>query len=185
MVIQEKLVTAEEFAAMRDDGTLHDLVRGVVIEVSRPKPLHSILQARLARFIDAFVDERKLGIVTTEGGYVLARNPDTVRGPDVAFLSKKRLPDPDLNEYIPIGPDLAVEIVSPGDTATEVLDKVALYFGAGTHIVWVIYPDKRQVYVYTSPKAVQILTQEDVLDGGEILPGFKLAVSEALRGAEG
>lgn len=185
MVVQERLMTAEEFGAMPDDGKRHDLVKGVVVEVSRPKPRHSVIQRRLAARIGDFVDDHDLGVVTTEGGYILARNPDTVRGPDVGFISKTRLPDPDLDEYIPMGPDLVVEIVLPNDTATEVNDKIKAYFRAGSRLVWVVYPDAQEVYAYSgSSTTVQIVGIDGTPDGADVLPGFTLPLREVFKGLE-
>lgn len=182
MTVQEKFVTAEEFATLPDDGAWHDLVRGVIVEVGRPKPRHSTIQVRFARYIGEFVDDHNLGLVTTEGGYVLARNPDTVRGPDVAFISKERLPEPNLDEYIPMAPDLVVEIVSPGDTATEITDKVSEYFAAGARLVWVAYSDK--VYVYHNSLSIEVVPGDGVLDGEDVLPGFKLPLREVFKGMD-
>jgi len=176
-------MTAEEFGAMPDDGKRHDLVKGVVVEVSRPKPLHSVVQRRLGARIGDFVDDHDLGVVTTEGGYVLAHDPDTVRGPDVGFVSKTRLPDPDLREYIPMGPDLAVEIVSPNDTATEINDKIKEYFRAGSRLVWVVYPDVPEVYVYSSSITdIKVIGIDGTLDGADVLPGFTLPLREVFKG---
>lgn len=184
MAVQERLVTASEFAALPDDGKRHDLVKGVVVEVGRPKPRHNKIQVRFARFLGAHVDDNNLGLVTTEGGYVRARNPDTVRGPDVGFISNTRLPTPDLDASIPMAPDLAVEIVSPGDSAAEIVEKTEEYFAAGTRLVWVVYPDSCKVYVYHSTTSVDIIAIDGVLDGGDILPGFKLSLREIFKGIE-
>jgi Uma2 family endonuclease len=183
MVVQERLMTAEEFAAIPDDGKRHDLVKGIVVEVSRPKMRHGILQQRFARFIGGFADENNLGMTTTESGFIVARNPDTVRGPDVAFISRARLGNYDIDEYIPGGPDLVVEIVSPNDTATEVNDKIEEYFRAGSHLVWVVYPRKPEVYAYSgSSTNVQIIGIDSTLDGADVLPGFTLPLREVFKG---
>ncbi len=182
MALQEKLLTAEEFAAMPDDGKRHELVKGVFIEVSRPKLLHGRVQVRFASFIGRFVDEHDLGLTTTETGYVLARNPDTVRGPDVAFVSKGRLEHPDPNEYIPIAPDLAVEIVSPNDTASEIGEKLEEYLQAGTRMVWVVYPARKTVHVYHGDNKAYIIDINGILDGGDALPGFKLPLRDVFQG---
>lgn len=185
MAVQQKLMTAEEFAKLPDDGKRYDLVRGVPVEVGRPKPIHGKIQRRMGARIGDFVDQNELGEVTTESGFILGRDPDVIRGPDVAYLSKARSPNPDLTAYIPMGPDLAVEIVSPGDTAQEVLDKVEEYFKAGTRLVWVVYPEKRKVYAYQSSESVQIVGIEGTLEGGDVLPGFVLSMRDIFKGLEG
>jgi Uma2 family endonuclease len=152
MVVQEKLLTVEEFAALPDDGKKYELVRGVLVErkgheMPGAKPRHNLLATLIAYFLLRHVLEGNLGIVVTELGCVLAADAATVRFPDVAYLSKSRVADPDLDQYIPAAPDLAVEIVSPNDTATEVATKVQEYLQGGTQRVWVVYPELQTVYV--------------------------------------
>src|SRR2546423_1394071 len=182
MAIQEKLITAEEFAAIPDDGKRHELVRGVIVEMVRPKPLHGKIQIRFGHFLDEFVDAHDLGLVTAEAGFLVARNPDVVRGPDVAFISKKRLPNPDLAEFIPMAPDLAIEIVSPNDTVKEVHDKIEEYFRAGGLLVWVVYPESKRVHVYSSIENIQVVNIDGTLDGGDVLPGFILPLRDVFKG---
>ncbi len=182
MVVQEKLISAEEFGMIPDDGKRYELVEGVLVEMVRPKPLHGILQVRFGHFLLVFVEQGNLGIVTTESGYILSRNPDTVRGPDVAFLSSSRLANPDLTDFIPIAPDLAVEIVSPNDRAQAVAEKVTQYLNAGTLLVWVVYPKLRKVYVYHSNDKAEIVDINGTLDGGDVLPGFALALKDVFEG---
>lgn len=183
MAVQEKLLTAEEFAKMPSDGKKYDLVKGHLVEVCRPKYIHGRLQTRLARYLDVHTEEHDLGAVVTESGHILARNPDTVRGPDVAFISKARLATQEPTGFIPGGPDLAVEIVSENDTVTEVMDKLKEYFRAGTRMVMVVYPNTQQVYVYEgSMTNVRIVDIDGTLDGGEVLPGFKLPLRDLFQG---
>jgi Uma2 family endonuclease len=182
MTVQEKLITAKEFAALPDDGKRYDLVKGALVEMGRPKPRHGHLAIRLGSAVNVFVDSHNLGIVTTESGYVLARDPDTVVGPDVAFLSKARLEKPDLDEYIPLAPDLAVEIVSPNDRAQEINDKVNAYLAAGTRLVWTLYPDSQEVHVHQGNGTIQVIKIDGVLDGGDALPGFTLPLREIFKG---
>lgn len=175
---QEKLLTAEDLAALPEDGKRHELIEGILVEMSRPKPRHGVIQVRLSYAVHAFVVRLSLGLVTTEAGYIVAKNPDTVLGPDVAFISKTRLPNPDLDEYIPVAPDLAVEIVSPNDMADEVIEKVEKYLNAGTRIVWVVYSSVRLILVYEPGEVAKRLSIDSTLDGGEVLPGFTLPLRE-------
>ena len=182
MAVQEKLLTAEEFANMPSDGKRYDLVKGRLVEVCRPKYIHGRLQTRFARHLDIFTDENKLGAVVTESGHILARNPDTVRGPDVAFIAQARLEHQEPTGFIPNGPDLAVEIVSPNDTTKEVMDKIKEYFRAGTRLVWVVYPEMQEVYVYAgSSTNVHIVDINGTLDGGDVLPGFALPLRDVFQ----
>jgi Uma2 family endonuclease len=110
---------------------------------------------------------------------VLARQPDTVRGPDVAFLSSARERETkDERPYVPGAPDLAVEVVSPSDRTREVLGKVSDYLDAGSRIVWIVNPVREEVSVFRSPFAPRILAGSAVLDGEDVLPGFSVMVAE-------
>jgi len=185
MAVQEKLLTAEEFAQLPKDGKKYELVKGVVVEVCRPNYIHGKLQASLAYFLNDHVRKQKLGDVITETGHILARNPDTVRGPDVAFISKDRAKRQEPSGYVPSGPDLAVEIVSPNDTAKEINDKIKEYFQAGTSLIWVIYPDTKEVYVYENDSTtIQIVRVDSALDGADVLPGFTLALHDLFEDLE-
>jgi Uma2 family endonuclease len=130
--------------------------------------------------LNAFIEAHKLGeFFAAETGFILARNPDTVRAPDAAFVGAARIPPSGLPEgYFPGAPDLAAEVVSPNDTASEVQAKVADYLSAGSRLVWVIYPDLRQVAVFDAARANRILAASDQLDGGDVLPGFSLVLAE-------
>jgi len=182
MTVQEKLLTAEDLAAMPDDGKRHELVKGRLVEMSPPKLQHGILQTLVARFISAYADEHKLGLTFTEVGCILSRNPDNVRAPDVAFLAEGRLKSVDFGAYLPVAPDLVVEIVSPGDAASEIIDKINEYFEEDTRLMWLFYPQRRQVYVYKSPEDIQVVNIDGILDGGDVLPGFKLPLRDVFQG---
>ena len=177
--VQEKLMTGEELLCLPDDGFRYELVKGELIKIAPPGWEHGILAARLATLLDQYVRAHGLGAVAVEAGYYLARDPDTVRGPDVSFVSRERIPP----EGGPKGfwsgaPDLAVEIISPGDTAEEVMARVSDYLRAGTRLVWVVQPATKTVTEYRSFSQVRILTSEDILEGGEVLPGFFCPVAE-------
>jgi Uma2 family endonuclease len=183
MAVTQKPTTAEELALLHDDDAKrYELVEGVLIEVSPSNQIHTALAAELARLLGNYVVEHDLGEVSGEiGGYLLQRNPDIVRAPDVGFISKAKLTTEIDSAYYPFAPDLAVEIVSPGDTATEVYDKVVEYFKAGTQLVWFVYPNSKTVHIYTSTTSVAILTVDDVLDGMNVLPGLKLPVGDVFK----
>jgi Uma2 family endonuclease len=127
-----------------------------------------------------FVEEHQLGrMFMAETGFLIARDPDTVRAPDIAFIRSDHLPDDEPREtYWPGAPDLAVEVVSPGDTVGEVGEKVRDWLDAGSMAVWVVDPRAQTITVYRSPTDIDILTVKDELEGGDVVPGFRCAVAE-------
>jgi len=183
MVAQEKLISAEEFWEIQHHpdfaGQTLELAEGVLVAMSRPGMEHGLTVVSVVIPFSQYVEQHDLGYVTVESGYVLFKNPggnDTVRGPDAAFVSKARAPEGFAEGYAPFAPDLAVEVVSPGDLVFEVEAKVDEYLRAGTKIVWVISPRSKTVTVYTQTD-VSIVSSSGVLDGGEVLPGFRLPVA--------
>ena len=178
-----KLVTAEELKLLPDDGHQYELVEGVVHRMAPASFAPSNFAARLLIRIGNYVEERGLGEVTgADGGYVLARGPDTVLAPDVAFVRAERLPSPkEQQHFAPIAPDLVVEVVSPSDRMREVNDKVKRYLAAGVVVVWVFHPRQRTATVRRENKAPLVLNAGDVLDGEDVLPGFRLSLSDIFR----
>lgn len=177
---QERLFTAEEYAALPSDGPLRELIQGRIVDVPPAGTDHSILAIWIATLLNNVVLPRRLGIVTGEqGGYLLSEN--TVRAPDAAFMSWGRLRRQ--GAYAVGGPDLVVEVVSPGDSAGDLQLKINDYVSAGTRLLWVVYPDTRQIVVHT-PEAARTLNQADTLDGGDVLPGFSTPVSAIFAALE-
>lgn len=178
MVIQEKLYTAEELAQMPDNKHM-ELIAGVVVEMAPSVDKHGIMSSEIGYAVLEYVKKNHIrGYVTIESaGYILFRNPDTVRAPDVAFISKDRMPDKPHGDYFPAAPDLAVEIVSENDSATEVQKKVMEYLRAGTHLIWVFYPKMKSVVVHT-PNGSHTVDVDGTLDGAPALPGFNLFVRD-------
>lgn len=178
----EKLYTAEEFweiaALPENEDKILELEDGVIIEVPAPKPLHSFLAARLVRLIGNFVEEHKLGYVLgADGGYTLS--PRNVRIPDVSFVSKERYPT--LPERFEDHPDLAVEVVSPSDKPGKLSRKITLYLQTGVRLIWVVYSEEKQVAEYRLANGGTVfrsLELDGTLDGGEVLPNFKLPVKD-------
>jgi Uma2 family endonuclease len=175
-----RAVTAEQFYELPDDGSRHELLRGMLVSEPLSGGLHGRTVSRLTKFLTTFVDSRRLGVIYTgDTGFVLARDPDTVRGPDVAFLSARRCQEiADERHFIPGAPDLAIEVVSPHDRIREVLGKVSDYLAAGCTAVWVVNPVRQEVQVFRSPFAPRLLVGEDVLEGDKVLPGFAVRVAE-------
>lgn len=180
-VDQDSLLTAEELWEMPEVlGKRFELVRGELVEMPGAGGLHGLLVMALLRLLDPFVMARNLGRVFADGvGYIINRNPDIVRVPDVSFISNARIPAGGISEqFIPIAPDLAVEIVSPGDRAEEVYGKVLEYLQAGARLVWVFWPKYRSVTVYTAAGEVFQRREGDALDGDDVIPGFEVSVAE-------
>lgn len=173
----DHLVTAEEFARLQDRDHRWELVEGRVIKMSPPGARHGVIAARMAMFLGLYAQSRQLGVVLVEGGYRLASNPDTVRGPDLSFVRRERIP----GSGIPVGfwpgaPDLVVEIVSPDNRQPEIRSKVHQYLRLGTELVWVVEPDDHYVAVHDAPDTTRILRIGDTLDGGVVLAGFRCEV---------
>lgn len=181
----EQLVTAEELWAMPEvPGKRYELVKGELIEVPGAGYLHAQLVNALLRRLDAFVAAHDLGAVFGGGlGYVIAHTPDVVRIPDLSFIAKGRLPSADAQGFVPFAPDLAIEIVSPGDRAVAVYGKVREYLEAGTRLVWVLWPKYRTVSVHTPGGVTRELGPDDELDGGDVLPGFRTRAGELFAAA--
>ncbi len=183
MSVAAATLTAEDLAQMSFGEQRVELVRGEVITMAPAGAEHGELAMTLGAFIHAFVHKHRLGVVyAAETGFILARNPDTVRAPDVAFVAAERAAHQRGRAGFFEGPpDLAVEVVSPNDTAEDVEAKVLDYLAAGAKMVWIVRPRARTVTVYRSLREVQVLRPGDALDGGDVLPGFVTPV-EALFG---
>ncbi len=175
------LLTAEEYACLPDeDGYRDELSRGRLVREPQPQAPHGRVQLNVGAELRLFVKQHGLGYVTVESGYILERNPDTVRGPDVAFVARERYGETLPERWPEFGPDLAVEVLSPSDRVSRMAEKVAQYFGAGTRLVWVIDPEERTATVFRSPIAVRVLGESDELDGEDVLPGFRIRVADVL-----
>jgi len=174
-----ELVTAEDVFENPPAGR-YELVRGEVIQMSPTGFEHGIISANAASAFHNFVKQRPLGIVVgAETGFILSRNPDTVRGADVAFISSERAArQKSIEKFFDGPPDLAVEVVSPTDRAADIEEKIRDYLQAGTRLLLVIYPRTKTIAVYRPGKDVQILTLEDALEGYDVLPGFSIPVRE-------
>jgi Uma2 family endonuclease len=135
---------------------------------------------RIGSLIEQFARKNKIGTVyAAETGFQLRENPDTVRAADAAFIAQGRIPaDGEPEGYWAIAPDLVVEVVSPSDSASEVQNKVTDWLDAGCRLVWVVYPDTTTITEYRSLTEVRVLTAEQSLDGGDVLPGLTCPIGE-------
>ncbi|SRR6266496_569439 len=172
--------TAAELLRMPRDGFRYELVRGELRKMSPAGHKHGRIAMKVATSLDNHVTANKLGAVyAAETGFLISSDPDTVRAPDVAFVSQKRLDEVgNVEDYWPGAPDLVVEVISPGDTYTEVEEKVLEWLEAGARMVVVVNPRKRAVTVYRSLTDIIVLTEDDILDGGNVVPGWTMAIED-------
>jgi Uma2 family endonuclease len=185
MTIQEKLYTVDEFWEIahlaENDGKRLELVEGVIYEMPLAGGEHGEIGADVLIRIGSHVRQHKLGHITTaETGYILFTNDegkDTVRAPDVGYISYARFPERLPPTYIPIPPDLAVEVVSPNDKPIEIEHKVNDYLRAGIKLFIFVYPEMKSVYVFREGKITR-LNVDDTLDFGDVLPNFSLPIRE-------
>lgn len=180
--IRERYHTVASFWAFVhsvDDDQQYELVRGEIVAMPPAGGKHSTIEMRLGARLLAYADEHAPGHVTTgDGGYILFQ-PDTVRAPDISYISQASLPTlPDA--YIPLPPELAVEIVSPHDRASQIQAKIDMYLQAGTRLVWVIYPDLRKTVVHHPDGTTHAVSADEALSGGEVLPGFAIKLAQIL-----
>ncbi len=176
-------ITAEQLLCMPNDGMRRELIAGELKEMTPAGHEHGSLAMRFSIPLGVFVEEKNLGeIYTAETGFLLARNPDTVRAPDAAFVARERL-GLAINKtgYFPGPPDLAVEVVSPGDAYTEVEEKVDAWLDAGSRMVIVINPRNRTLKVYRARTDITVLSTDDTFNGGDLLSGFLLPVRRIFR----
>ena len=171
-------MTAEDLFELQDDGGRIELVAGELARMSPTGGAHGALAVRIGRLLDEYVEANDLGVCCgAETGFILERDPDTVRAPDAAVVLSSRVPASGVPAgYWPFAPDLAVEVVSPSDRLADVHVKIAEYFAAGTRLVWLVEPETRMVHVYRSQQQVEVLGTEDDLEGGDVLPGFQCPV---------
>jgi len=166
--------------ASGEDVERYEVVDGVRVEREPMGVFEGVLASWLCHLMNSFAGGKKLGLAVNEVLFVLNAARALNRRPNVAFVSYARWPtafvarEPAWN----VVPDLAIEIVSPTNLAEEIDRKITDYFQAGVRLVWVFYPDSGRVYVYQSPTLVSILERADTLDGGEVLPGFRLPVTQ-------
>ena len=178
MTIDARLLTADELLRLPDDGFRHELVRGELRKMSPAGARHSRIAVRIAARLLAYVEQHRLGAVYgADGGFILSRNPDTVRAPDVSFVRAERVLD--TAGFMPGAPDLAVEVISPSDLYSEVDAKTLEYLRAGTRAVVIVEPEKRTVRVHRASGSVLV---EDVLSVDEVVPGWTLPLSELFEG---
>lgn len=179
MTTEQQVYTIQDVLALPDDAQRYELVRGELRRTSPAGRKHGRLIMNISTPLDQFVREHELGVVyAAETGFILENNPDTLRAPDIAFVRQECLAVlPEEEGFFAGPPDLAIEFISPNDRYTEVDEKVRDYLHSGTRMVVVVNPRKETVTVYRSRNDIKLLTREDVLEGGDLLPGWFLPVS--------
>jgi Uma2 family endonuclease len=179
MDINATLMTADALLMLPASSGRYELVRGELRHMTPAGSEHGVIVMNLSLLLGQFVKAHALGVVFgAETGFKIATDPDTVRAPDLAFVRRDRIPESGVPAgFWPGAPDLAAEVISPGDTYTDVEEKVNEWLDTGTGMVLVVNPRTRTVNVYTSHSEVTRLTVADVLTGGDVLPGFACQVA--------
>lgn len=173
-------MSAEQLWEMPEvPGKQFELVRGELVEMPGAGAVHTVIARLVFRLLDGFVVANGIGEVFQDGlSYILQRDPDIVRTPDVSFVAGERVPADWPAGFLPLAPDLAVEVVSPYDRAEDVHAKTRDYLEGGTRLVWVLWPSTSTVSVRGADGMARELGPDDELDGGDVLPGFRVRVGD-------
>ena len=172
-----KLWTVEDIERLPDDDFRYALVRGVLFRMPPPMSRHGRVVMAVGANIYNFVVQNNLGIVYDQSGFILERDPDTLLSPDLAFVQRAHVPL-EANSYPKVAPDLVVEVISPSQTGPSIAEKTSLYLTAGVRLIWVVDPAWRTVHVHHPDGTEVLLFDEDVIDGEDVLPGFRLPVAQ-------
>jgi Uma2 family endonuclease len=172
-------MTADELLEMHLPHKSTELVRGRLIVREPPSTYHGMLQARLSTLVGSFVYAHGLGeICGQDTGFQIHADPDTVRAPDLAFISRERVEAIGRRGYAELAPDMVVEIVSPGDRAGELLAKIGDWLDAGVKLAWVIDPPRMLAQVHRADGTLEIVGATEALEGEDVLPGFTLELAK-------
>jgi Uma2 family endonuclease len=180
---KQKLMTADEFydwvLRPENQGRHFELVRGEVVEMSRPGELHGVICGNVAWVLNNYVRQRRRGrVLSNDPGVILEKDPDTVRGPDIAFFDDVRPYDQLNPKWCEGAPVLAVEVLSPNDRIGKVTRRINEFLRAGTRLVWLLDPDARDVTVYRPGQNPQVFEANQELTGEDVLPDFRCPVAE-------
>lgn len=180
MLVDEKLMTADEFLRQAPQDKRSELVRGAMLVMDPAGWEHGDLAGRMLVLLHNSITSHKLGrVFAAETGFVLRHDPDTVRAPDVAFVTNERFESQKRRRgFFDGAPDLAVEVASPDESSDDIQDKVIDYLEAGTHIVIYLHPRTKTITVYHALNHIRVLTLKDTLDGGDVLPGFHIPLTD-------
>ena len=175
-----KLLTADDLLRLDSEGVHGELIKGVLEEKVSTGAIHGRVVMNYGMLLGPFVKPQRLGwLIGSDSGVLLERDPDTVREPDVAFISAERLPlDAPVPGYVEVVPDLVVEVVSPSDRPIPVFDKAQMWLRHGVRLVWITDPETRTILALPQSGPTRTYTEDDTLDGGDVLPGFTCAVRD-------
>ncbi len=173
-------ITAEEYLRLPDSGQPTELVRGEVLTMNPPNSRHGQICSKIARLIGNYAEEHDLGhVVCNDSGVITGRDPDTVRGADIAFYSYEKVPRGPLPQgYLPVPPDLVIEVLSPNDRRSQLLAKVAEYLDAGVTAVCVLDDESRRAELYYQDKPTDTIEERESLEIPEILGEFTVSVGQ-------
>ncbi len=175
-----KLLTVEDLERDGVPEGRYELIDGELVEMSPSGGIASKVAAKFAFFLLAHVVPRRLGAVfSADGGFVIFPGRELIRVPDAAFVSADRLPPIEQQEgFLRLAPDLVVEVISPSDRMSDVMAKVMMWLDAGVRLVWLADPRLRTVTIFGPDRRGRVVQEGELLDGGDVLPGFSLAVAE-------
>lgn len=186
--VATRLMTAEEFYAFanrpENAGQRLELDEGEVIELPSPKKFHGFVCGNVTIELGNYARQRGSGYVcSNDVGILVGREPDTVRGPDVAFFDDEQTYADMLAEegYADLPPTFVAEVLSPSDRPSPVARKVTQYLRAGVKLVWVLDPERREVFVYRAGTELDVVASDGTLDGGDALPGLSVPVADLFR----
>ncbi len=171
-------LTLEQFSKLPRGQEQHELSAGKLITMAPPKFLHSQIARAVFKLLEQFLDKAGFAEAFPETGYVLSRDPLTIRQPDISVLTKERIRSTKADDYVEGAPELAVEVVSPSDPADDLQIKVDQYLDAGAKQVWVVYPKTKRIHVFHGGRSMVILDETQMLEGGDLLPGFSVKVAD-------
>lgn len=176
-------ITAEELLQMPRNGVRYELVDGELRVHEPAGHAHGRIAIRIAVALSTHVLAHDLGeVYAAETGFLISTNPDTVRAPDAAFVSRQRVEEiSDIKGYFPGAPDLAVEVISPADIYGDVEEKALAWLESGTGMVVILNPRHQTATIYKSLNEITILTEHDLLEGGDVVPGWRVVVGELFR----
>jgi Uma2 family endonuclease len=171
-------LTLEEFSQLPDDGVRHEISEGELITIPGPKSLHRRIVRKVFKVIETALEKSDYGEAIPEAGYVLSNDPVTVRQPDVSVLSTERIQSTAPDDYFEGAPELAVEVVSPSDSAEDLEIKLEQYLQSGAKEVWILYPRTRRLHLFRPGNQLRMLDETQTLDAAELLPGFSVKVAD-------
>lgn len=178
MATATDLITVEQFEQMSSDLRT-ELIDGEIVEMSPNGTTHGIIERKIGQALGVFSDESKSGMVMTgDNGYILETNPDVVRCPDVSFVRNARIPKPLPTGFFPGPPDIAVEVLSPSDKASDIAEKIEQWLRAGTIAVWIADPKSKITTIHTLEENKVVGRQVDSFTNEDLLPGFDLSAEK-------